>query len=420
MIDQLLFVVYFIVLLFILYRIIKRKKIPLNFWTVAAIFSFKVMLGCLYGWIFFHYYHGDDTWNFFNDSVADTQKLIQQPAQFLLDFLPNKAFRQATSWPQFLNFYSRDLEYCSTVKLLAIFNVFSHGNYYVDVLLFQFVIVWGPLLLFKLMSDKYPTKVTWLIVAIFFIPSISFWLSGIRAEGLLLLSFALILYYTNKRFQNKKFMGLIWIVLGFLGILIFRLPYLLVLLPAYAGWIISSTNSKRTPLYYFGLIYLTCVGIFFSSLLISPARNLSAPLIQKQQDFFRLHGNTRFELDSLKPDPTSFIKILPQAFVNTFARPYIWEAKGPLQWLSALEVMGAWIVIILVVTRPEKNWRELVNDPLLVLMVLYGLSQVLIIGFIVPYPGAIVRYKIIPELFLAIVAVVAIRWNKTEINYNNK
>ncbi|HEV3251265.1 MAG TPA: hypothetical protein VGZ71_09965, partial [Puia sp.] len=152
--------------------------------------------------------------------------------------------------------------------------------------------------------------------------------------------------------------------------------------------------------------------IFLGSLYISPEKNLSGPLISRQQEFLKLHGNTRFRLDSLKPSIPSFIKTAPQAFENAFLRPYLWEAKGPLQILSALETMGFWALVLLLITYPENDWKKILLHPLLMVFLFYGASQILLIGYIVPFPGAIVRYKSIPELFLVISMALAIKWNK--------
>ena len=136
-----LFALYFALFLYILHQIVKRKISNFSFLETAAIFSFKILLGCLYGYIFLKYYNGDDTWNFFNDSLGEYNKLINHPGQFIKDFLPYASFSQAHSFGEGIGFYLRDLEYWIMVKLLAVFNIFSRGNYYIDVLGWGFQIL---------------------------------------------------------------------------------------------------------------------------------------------------------------------------------------------------------------------------------------------------------------------------------------
>ncbi len=416
MLSFLGFAFYFIVLLLLLHKM-AGKHAPLTFRQTALVFSFKVLMGCLYGYIFLHYYHGDDTWNFFNDSLGEYQKMIHYPGVFFRDFLPGDDLGQAHHFSEAMSFYLRDLEYWLMVKLLALFNFFSRGNYYIDVVFFDFLVFWGPVLLFKLLITAFPGKKHLLLIVIFFIPPFVFWLSGIRAEGLLLLFIGLILFYTGKWFDRRKAIYFVWVMLAFAGFFIFRLQFLLIFIPAFVAWTLSG-EKKGKAIAYFVTVYLLAIGIFFGSTLISSQKNLAAPLVKRQQEFFSLHGNTRFRLDSLSPSIPGFMKVLPQAAANTFIRPFVWEAKGPLQWLAALEIIACWILLIGLFVFPVKNWRQILSHPLILLFLFYGISQILLTGFVVPFPGAIVRYKVIPELMLVAAISLAIDWRK--LNYKNK
>ncbi|MBS1598618.1 MAG: hypothetical protein JST75_10375 [Bacteroidetes bacterium] len=416
MFSMVLFVFYFVILLLAIYKITQKRIYNFSFGEVSSIFSFKILLGCLYGYIFLKYYHGDDTWNFFNDSLSEYNKLVNHPRVFVADFLPGPAFKNVQNFGEGLGFYISNLEYWIMIKLLAIFNIFSRGNYYIDVLFFNFATCWGPFLLFKLLLPIFPDKKNVLIISIFFIPSIGFWLSGIRGDSLIFLFMMFIIYYSSKFNEQKKNIYILWILAGSIGILIFRTPYLFILLPAYFCWIISK-NKKRGAIYYFALIYSVYLLIFIGSIIISPGKNFLTPLVKQQASFFLLHGNTRFGLDTLKPTVTSFVQVLPQAFANTFVRPFFGEAKGSLQWIAAIEVVAIWILVGLLVIRPEKKSMKIFDEPLLLMLLFYSVSQILIIGYIVPFPGAIVRYKTIPELFLLILIFTSI---DLKINYKKK
>ena len=53
---------WFIVFSYLLYRIIRRGTVPMTGIEVTAGFGFKILLGCIYGYVFSRYYNGDDTW----------------------------------------------------------------------------------------------------------------------------------------------------------------------------------------------------------------------------------------------------------------------------------------------------------------------------------------------------------------------
>src|ERR1700730_2563393 len=146
-----LFACYFILLSLALNWLVRRKYAGINTRMTIFIFSFKVLLGCLYGYIFLKYFGGDDTWMYHHDSITEYQKLVHHPDIFFKDFLPAASFVPAHDFCEGLGLYIQDLEYWLMIKLLAVFNIFSRGNYYINVLFFDFLTCWGPLLLYQLM-----------------------------------------------------------------------------------------------------------------------------------------------------------------------------------------------------------------------------------------------------------------------------
>ena len=408
MVPVLLFFIYFFALLSVLTWILKKKHIDLSFWEITLFFSFKVLLGCLYGYIYLKVYHGDDTWNFFADSLKDYDKMITQPGLFFQDLLPYSAFQAAHGFWQGMTYYISNLEYWLTVKMLAFFNIFSRGNYYVDVVIFDFVISFGPVILYKMLLAAFPGRRQILLLLVFFIPSISFWLSGIRAEGLVLLFVALIFYYTDKWFSGKKRVHWFIVMAGLLGFAIFRDQSLVIFLPAYFCWTLSRKAGQKA-LYYYIWLYTGCLCVFLASLILSPEKNLANPLAARQAAFFRLHGNTRFSLDTLEPTLPGVLRVLPEAFSNTLLRPYVWEAKGPLQWVSSLDVLAFWGLVILAAWFPSRDRRMVLGHPLILCFFFYAVTQIILIGYVVPFPGAIIRYKALPELLLVLGIGVSIK-----------
>lgn len=394
MLSAILFIFYFIGLLLLLTAWARKSQIRISFRAITFIYSYKVLLGCMYGYIFLKFYKGDDTWIFHRGSLIEYQKMVHHPINFLKDILPYAAFGVSNNFWQGIQFYIQDLEYWMMLKLLAFFNIFSLGNYYVNVLFFDFITATGLLLLFKLLVDFFPGKEKILMAVLFFLPLTTFWLSGIRAEGLLLLFIAIMLYYTSKWFSRRKTTYLIYIILALNGCIIFRSQLLIIFIPAFFCMTISWNNPKKA-LSFFASVYILCIAVFFCSIFILPEKNLALPLIDRQQEFFRLHGNTSFKLDSLKPSAAIFIKILPQAFSNTFLRPYIWETKGFLQLITSLDTIFLWASFLLALFFHKKKWKEIFQNPLFLLMAFFGLSQIILIGYIVPFPGAITRYKAI-------------------------
>ena len=136
---------------------------------------------------------------------------------------------------------------------------------------------------------------------------------------------------------------------------------------------------------------------------------------KRQQDFFALQG-TRFQLDSLQPSVTRYARVLPQAVSHTFFRPYIWEAKGLLQIMTALEVIVFWLLAIWMIFKKDENRKMQITSPLLLFFLSFGITLYLFIGYTIPFPGAIVRYKAVPELLLLTIPVICAKWPPSSKN----
>jgi hypothetical protein len=160
------------------------------------------------------------------------------------------------------------------------------------------------------------------------------------------------------------------------------------------------------------IVYGTTLILFFGSLLISVEKSPPSFVAARQAQYFKLRGNTRFDLDTLLPTFKSYISILPQSINNSFFRPYLWEARGYLQITAALETILLLLVFILFLWKKEMNWKQLMQNPLILIPSFFAITLYIFIGYTIPFPGAIIRYKIPAELLLFITLTLMIDWKK--------
>lgn len=405
---------YYLLLAFLLYRILRKKEISLSFTEVALGFGFKALMACLYGYIFLQVYGGDDTWVFHRQGLLEYEKLLHNTGQFFKDLLPISAIEGSNGLGQILYSYNMDLEYFTFYKVLAICNFFSQGNYYINAVLFSFITFWGHYWLFSLLSREAPSKRRLLFLVIFFFPPVIFWLSGIRTDGLIFFFVSLSLIYFSKWVRTRKTASLIYFLLAMLGVLIYRNVLVMLMMPALVSWFIVARYGTRPWLTFITATAIAAI-LFFGSILISPTTNGPAMVAKRQHEYLALEGNTRFGLDSLHGDVGSYLEVLPQAANNTFLRPYTWEASGMLQLVTAAGILFFWLLVVVALARNETPWYIFFSKPLFVFLVIFPACYYLFIGFTVPFPGAIVRYKSIPELMLLSVLVLNIRMGKNEL-----
>lgn len=380
-------------------RMIRSNVVSLTTGELALAFGAKVIFGCIYGYIFLRFYGGDDTWLLNQNASAEYERMVNQTRLFFDDLNPLLPFQRNEGFLAGFRGLLMDWEYYLLTRPLALFHFISGGNYYINVTFFSFMTFWGHYWLFNLLLLQFPDRRRILFILIFLFPPALFWLSGMRGDGALFFFLSLLLMNFQLWIELRKRRSLYLALLGYVGVLIFRDPIALALLPGLVAWYLAVQNRERAVRYFVGC-YGVAMLVFFGSTLVSANRNLPAIIIQKQQAFMALHGNTRFQLDSLQPNLGSFVRVLPQAAANTFVRPLPWEAKGPLQYMAAADILFFWLLVLYTIRYRNERWRELLRDNVMLILLFLGVSLYLFIGYTVPFPGAIVRYKIIPEVFL--------------------
>src|SRR6478752_3998344 len=275
----------------LIFLITRRKKNSINSFALLFGYAYKVAMGCLHGFLFMKYYPSDDTILFNHQSVEEYHKLLSSPGTFFSEINLLASFRRNPSLMDGWHYLLSDLENWCLVKPLGLFNLVSHGNYFQNIVFFNFITFWGSYLLFKLFCNLYPENKIAVFIASFFIPSICFWLSGIRTEGLLLLTISLSLYYFQTWLQSKRIVHLLYLIVGLLGTVVFRIQFFMILLFFLFAWRMA-INLSRPAWKTFTVIFIGGVLIFFGSSFISGEINLPMLVVRKQQEFAQLKGNT--------------------------------------------------------------------------------------------------------------------------------
>lgn len=377
---------------------------------VTISFITKVVFGMAYGFLFLKFYNGDDTWQYHNLSVIEYKQLLHHPLNFFSD-IRIKANGVSSIGAIFdtQNSLWNKLDDILFIKMLVIFNIFSFGHYYVNVVLFCGLVYFGHLLLFRQFTRYFPKSSFLLTISIFYLPMVIFWLSGIRKEGLLFLALAWVLYYFDRllRKEENLIKNIFFVSAGLIILLLMRNFMLLCLAPSLLAWFLCY-RFRRKAMVIFAVVYLFSVGIFFLSGKIPGLPDLAMKVAQRQHDFLGLTANTRLPLDSLTGTASSYFEVLPQAVNHAFVRPYITESRGVLQLLSSINILVFFAIFIVAIIFRRPDWKAVLNQPLVLTCLFTAVFGYLVIGYTVPFPGAFVRYKAIFELiFLSSFVVFA-------------
>jgi len=129
-------------------------------------------------------------------------------------------------------------------------------------------------------------------------------------------------------------------------------------------------------------------------------------LAHKQWAFLAENGGSDFGAVQLEPRLGSIAAAVPGGLVNSLFRPFLWDADGALQIISAVGILFVWgfVVVAFIFQKKEYTWH-----PVTLFLLFYALSNLMLIGILVSNSGAMMRYRVIAIHFLVLVVAQMMR-----------
>ena len=411
--EYLLFVMYLVLFAWFVTKVKFFARSGLSRSQLIILFLLKVMAGIFYGWIGL-YYGGLaqmwDTWGFHTNSIQEYHLLYNNPHEYFTNLFKDPYEGGVSKFFGTTDSYWSDLKGNVFIKILSVFNILSLGNYFINVVFYSFFTLFGPIAIFRVMTDVFPGKKMAVLFATFLVPSFLYWTSGIHKEGLIFTGISLIIYCIyfgtkEKKFGFKRIVGLLT---GLLLILTLRNFIIVLIIPAIVAWLLSNRWPKY-GLAIFTSLYLLFGILFFASRYINPRFDFPQAVVNKQKEFIDLAGGSSIPIRQLKPDAISFLINSPQAITLSTIRPYPSDVRHILSLAAAIEVNALLLMFVLFLIWPKKNLQ---SKNLLYFCIFFAMSILLAIGFSVNNLGAIVRYRSVILPLLVIPMAASIDWRR--------
>ena len=413
--EHLLFAAYLVLFAWLVTKVKFFRDSGLTQAQLVICFLLKVLAGIFYGWI--GVYYGEmaqmvDTWAYHYQSLTEYQLLLDHPKTFVSSLFSSSYESGHAGFFATKNSWWNDLKGTSFLKLLAVFNLFSLGNYYVNVILYAFITLFGPIAVFRVMNDVFPGNKLAVLGATFLVPSFLYWTSGLHKDGIIFLGMALMVYQLYNLIKGREQIALRLGVMLFSLLLILALRNFLVLLiiPAFVTWFAAS-KLKLAPLKVFSLAYLFFLLLFFGARYLHPSLDFPRAVSERQDAFLGLSGNSAVTVTPLEPTISGFARNAPQAFSLSTLRPFPSDVRHLLSLAAAIEINFLLLLFgILLIWR-----RDLAKlDPFITFCIFLSFSIFLMVGYTVNFLGAIVRYRSIVLPFLVIPMVALIDWKRAK------
>jgi hypothetical protein len=411
-VEYLLFVGYLLLFAWLVTKVNFFTRSGLSKSQLMIIFFLKVIAAIFYGWVGI-YYGGYakmwDTWAFHTSGLYEYHLLQTDPHEYLTNLFRNGYEDGMNRFFESRNSYWNDLKGNVFVKMLSVFDLLSQGHYYVNVIFYSFLSLFGPIALYRVMKDAFPGKKRLILFSLFGFPSFLYWTSGIHKEGMIFTGIAIsvyCIYFAHKegRFSGKKIIALL---LSVILVLILRNFVAILLIPALFTLHIAN-KYKKHGLLIFSSLYVLFIILFFNIRQVIPRLDFPGAVVEKQQAFIKIkRGKTTVPIKALEPTALSFLENTPQALSLTVLRPYPKDVHHLLSLVSVIEMNLLYLLVLLFLWKRN---RDPMDRNLIYFCLFFAFSVLLAIGFSNNNIGAIVRYRTVVIPFLIIPLVVRINW----------
>jgi len=405
---------YTLLFIFIILKLPFFKLKGVNNKTLPAILLIKIAAGVFMSFIYTHYYSDRQTadiFKYFDDSKVMYNALFTHPFDYfrMLFGFENDSphfdlyYKQMNNWYRVYesNIYN---DSHTIIRFNAFLRLFSFGYYNVHTAFMCFISLIGFVCIYKFFINYMKDKSKELFFAVFLLPSVIFWCSGVLKEGLLIFGLGLLLYYSYSMINIRfSFIALFWIFVSLIILMFLKFYILITIFPLLIIYlIINNFHFKRSGLIYSAVVLL---GVFvgLNIQFIFPDFNILTILVNKQQDFIHLakamNSGSIIEIGILEPNFWSFVINAPMAFFNTLFRPFFFESISPFIIMAGFE--NLLILVIMIFCILYVNIRK-TSANLFWFCLYFVMITFILTGLITPVMGAIVRYKVPALPFLII------------------
>jgi hypothetical protein len=411
--DLLLTPIYLLFIYFCSSYVQHKNRItePLYKWYTRGLFA-KLAGAIAVCLIYQFYYKGGDTTNYFETSRAISNLFSKDSDAFFKIMSGDNSleslskFDQDTGYP--IYWYNDKTFFVS--RLLVPICLLSFKSFIVSTILLAWICYSGVWRLFLLFNREFPHLQKQLAVSILFIPSVIFWGSGLLKDTITLSAVGWYTYHFYYFFIQKKytFSSGMYVFISAVMLIAIK-PYILfALLPGSIIWLSNERLAKiqnkviRTMAAPFfisigvvtGFVILSqmddVLGVYSLDKVLDKA--VESNLDQKQ-DYY---GGNSFDIGDFDPSIEGVLSKAHLAVSATLFRPYLWDAKNPVMFASALENTYILLLTIFLLFRLKfVGFFSLIGrKPLLLFSVLFSLFFAFSVGIATSNFGSLVRLKI--------------------------
>lgn len=382
----------------------------------------KLLFGLLFACVYIFYYDGGDT-QYYYTGARSIVRIAKKDFFAFIQLMAGERtpelrsmFDYTTGWPT----YFKDANSWAVCRFSVPFYLLGCGSYLGMTLMmdaFLFIPMWR---FYRMIIRIYPRSQNYAAFALFYMPSVCFWGSGLLKDIWCLVGVLSVYYSCWMVFvRRKKVFGNIFRYLVWAYILTSIRPYAFYTVFATSVvWIalilLRRLNNKMIQVAFFPLVAVFVIvmyAVFVDNMGdIAEGKYASVGSMMEQaviiQDDLKrdYYGTNSFDIGTFDASISGMLSKTPQALTAGLFRPFLWEARTPFMLLSGVENFFLLVLSLLVLFKMRLNlFRVFIDDAFLLSLALFVVAFGFFIGLTIANFGALVRYRIILLPFLVII-----------------
>lgn len=372
--------------------------------------SIKIVGAIAVGILYQLIYKGGDTANYFLHCKVIATAFYDSPAVGIKLLFSNGEFDPETApYTVYMQWYKAKTEFF-VARVGAVFAIISYMTYSTIAVFFAAISFTGVWALYTTLLQIYPRLTKQFAIAVFFLPSVFFWGSGLLKDSLTLGALGWFFYgFYNLFIARKRIIhSALILFLGAYVLASVKIYILLCVLPPALFWAFNefSTQIKNKtirivakPVFiilgavvaYFGAINITEGDAKYDIEKIGETTKITSKYLSEQ-----VESGSQYNIGELDGSIGSMLAVAPQAIFISLFRPFLWESRNPTMLLSALEAMFFLVLTIRQISKVGigRVLGMITSVPIINFCIIFSLLFAFAVGLNSGNFGTLVRYKI--------------------------
>lgn len=407
--DILIFMFWFAIVLIISLYIKTRNSEKEHYRYFLPNFLFKVLFSLIFAFYYILLIKGGDSIAFFDTSRILTNLMFQDFNAYIKEW-PIYAmsenyinpFSSLTGHPP--GWITREPEGYFVSKLFSIVNLLTRSSYFSTTLLMAFFTSLASFKLYDFVVSfgvhNYKTLATFFL----FIPSLSFWCTGVSKDTLIFISicyliptiYNLVVGKSKLKLQNIIYILLFsWILINIRSFMLYTVivPFIFAFNVQFSKRIFSTKSGQRFMRTIVILIGFGFIGFFFSG---ETANKYLKEAEVTQQDFKNnsTYTGARYDLGEVSYTPAGLLRAMPLSIFTGIYRPFPWEALSPGLILNAIEsVILIYLTFVFLFNNRSSRIRTIRESDILTFSLYFVIIFAFMTGFTSVIFGILVRLR---------------------------